>query len=201
MKTECMRLKLALWNEDIFKSRPSFTKWVLKKKKKSRFFTVNVQKQLFLFKKLRQYTPLSIIFSIFSQQFLFPFFLNIASDIWLYWLLYQCLSIRNAKWSLPKWNFQWMAREKKMKSYFPCWWCLFCKSQTTVFHLCVHFSSQEDKKMEEQYNGVSSYFSQCMKIKNHKNSLMHAGLFLNGSLFKCPVFENDKILSLWRDTL
>ena len=60
----------------------------LEKKKKSRFFTVNVQKQLFLFKKLRQYTPLSIIFSIFSQQFLFPFFLNIASDIWLYWLLY-----------------------------------------------------------------------------------------------------------------
>ena len=93
------------------------------------------------------------------------------------WLLYQCLSIRNAKWSLPKWNFQWMAREKKMKSYFPCWWCLFCKSQTTVFHLCVHFSSQEDKKMEEQNNGVSSYFSQCLKIKNHKNSLMHAGFF------------------------
>ena len=94
----------------------------------------------------------------------------------------------------------WRER-KKMKSYFPCWWCLFCKSQTTVFHLCVHFSSQEDKKMEEQNNGVSSYFSQCLKIKNHKNSLMHAGLFLNGSLFKCPVFENDKILSLWRDTL
>ena len=88
------------------------------KKKKSRFFTVNVQKQLFLFKKLRQYTPLSIIFSIFSQQFLFPFFLNIASDIWLYWLLYQCLSIRNAKWSLPKWNFQWMAREKKWRATF-----------------------------------------------------------------------------------
>ena len=89
------------------------------------------------------YTPLSIIFSIFSQQFLFPFFLNIASDIWLYWLLLP-MSIRNAKWSLPKWNFQWMEREKekRMKSYFPCWWCLYCcKSQTTVFFPLLPSSS------------------------------------------------------------
>ena len=122
-------------------SRPSFSKWVLKMKSRFSqcFLPANVQKKTSLFFSSRNsgntYTPLSIIFSIFSQQFLFPFFLNIASDIWLYWLLLP-MSIRNAKWSLPKWNFQWMEREKekRMKSYFPCWWCLYCcKSQTTVF--------------------------------------------------------------------
>ena len=167
-------------------------------KKEVTFFHSKCPKTTFFVQETQAIHTIVNHFLDFLPTVSLPFF---PSDIWLYWLLYQCLSIRNAKWSLPKWNFQWMAREKKMKSYFPCWWCLFCKSQTTVFHLCVHFSSQEDKKMEEQNNGVSSYFSQCLKIKNHKNSLMHAGLFLNGSLFKCPVFENDKILSLWRDTL
>ena len=161
MKTECMRLKLALWNEDIFKSRPSFTKWVLKKKEVT-FFHSKCPKTTFFCSRNSGNTHHCQSFSRFSPNSfssLFSLILPVTYGFTDYYTNACPLEMQNGRCQSEISN-GWREK-KKMKSYFPCWWCLFCKSQTTVFHLCVHFSSQEDKKMEEQNNGVSSYFSQA----------------------------------------